>query len=47
LNKPFRSLYIVNEDIGRGMLEATKQGLRRRILENAAIRDLADQWSAR
>jgi uncharacterized protein YbjT (DUF2867 family) len=40
--KPFRSMYILNEDIGRGMLEATTQGLRRRILENAGIRDLAD-----
>jgi uncharacterized protein YbjT (DUF2867 family) len=45
--KPFRSMYIENVDIGRGMLEATTQNLRRRILENAAIRDLADQWSVR
>ena len=29
-------------DIGRAMLEATTQGLRRRIFENAEIRDLAD-----
>jgi hypothetical protein len=29
------------------MLEATAQGLRRRILENAEIRDLADAWRRR
>jgi len=45
--KPFRSLYIMNIDIGRGMLEATTQGLRRRIFENAEIRDLADRYRAR
>jgi uncharacterized protein YbjT (DUF2867 family) len=39
--KPFRSLYIMNIDIGRAMLEATRQGLRRRIFENAEMRDLA------
>ena len=45
--KPFRSLYIMNVDIGRAMLEATTQGLRRRIFENAEIRDLADRYRAR
>ena len=45
--KPFRNLYIMNVDIGRGMLEATTQGLRRRIFENAGIRDLADRYCAR
>lgn len=45
--KPFRSMYVENVDIGRGMLEATTQHVRRRILENAEIRDLADRWSAR
>jgi uncharacterized protein YbjT (DUF2867 family) len=45
--KPFRNLYIMNIDIGRGMLEATTQGLRRRIFENAEIRDLADRYRAR
>jgi len=44
--KPFRNLYILNIDIGRGMLEATRQGLRRRIFENAEIRDLADRYRA-
>lgn len=42
--KPFRGMYIVNVDIGRAMLEASTQGLRRRIFENAEIRDLADRY---
>lgn len=45
--KPFRNLYIMNVDIGRAMLEATTQGLRRRIFENVEIRDLADRYRAR
>ena len=45
--KPFRNLYIMNVDIGRGMLEATAQGLRRRTFENGEIRDLADAWRRR
>lgn len=44
--RPFRSLYVVNEDIGRAMLQATRQGLRNRIVENAELRDLADAWRA-
>ena len=40
--KPFRSMYILSDDIGRAMLHATKQDLRKRIIENAEIRDLAD-----
>ena len=39
--RPFQSLYIESDDIGRAMLEATRQGLRRRIFENAEMRDLA------
>jgi hypothetical protein len=35
-------MYIQNEDIGRAMLHATRQEFRRRIIENAEIRDLAD-----
>jgi uncharacterized protein YbjT (DUF2867 family) len=42
--KPFRSMYIENIDIGRAMLEATTQKLRRRIVENPEIRDLADRY---
>ena len=40
--KPFRSTYIMNTDIGRAMLAAQRQGLRRRIFENAEMRDLAN-----
>ena len=42
--KPFRGLYIMNVDIGRGMLEAATQGMRRRVFENSEIRDLADAY---
>ena len=45
--KPFRSMYIENIDIGRAMLQATSEGIRKRILENAEIRDLADRGRAR
>ena len=38
----FRSMYIVSDDIGRAMLRATEQGLRKRIIENREIRDLAE-----
>jgi uncharacterized protein YbjT (DUF2867 family) len=40
---PFRGLYVKGEDIGRAMLEATRQDLRSRIVENAELRDLADR----
>lgn len=40
--KQFRSMYIVSDDIGRAMLQATQKDLRGRIFENAEIRDLAD-----
>lgn len=44
--KPFRSMYVVNEDIGRAMLQATRQHVTNRIIENAELRDLADAWRA-
>lgn len=43
--RPFRSMYVVNDDIGRAMLQATRQGVRNRIFENAELRDLADAYS--
>ena len=46
LLRPFRSLYVRAEDIGRAMLAATAEGMRGRILENAEIRDLADRAGA-
>jgi uncharacterized protein YbjT (DUF2867 family) len=41
LLRPFRSLYVTGEDIGLAMLQTTVDGIRGRIFENAAIRDLA------
>lgn len=43
LMKPFRSLYVTGEDLGRAMLYATTQNFRSRIIENTEIRDLADR----
>jgi uncharacterized protein YbjT (DUF2867 family) len=43
LLKPFPSLYVSGEDLGRAMVEATKQNLRRRVIENAGIRTLVKQ----
>ena len=40
---PFRSLYVTGNDLGRAMLQATREGLRHRVLENRDIRDLADR----
>jgi uncharacterized protein YbjT (DUF2867 family) len=46
LLRPFRSLYVAGEDLGRAMLEATKENLRRRVIENAEIRELAERFTA-
>jgi uncharacterized protein YbjT (DUF2867 family) len=43
LLRPFRSLYVSGADLGRAMLLATKEKMRRRIIENKEIRDLADR----
>ena len=45
LLKPFRSLYVAGEDLGRAMLQATRENLRRRVIENAEIRDLAERFA--
>ena len=42
----FRSLYVKGEDIGRAMLQATREGVRSRIVENSELRDFADAWKA-
>jgi uncharacterized protein YbjT (DUF2867 family) len=42
----FRSMYVLNDDIGRAMLQATGQRMKNRIVENAELRDLADAWRA-
>ena len=43
LLKPFRSLYVNGEDIGRAMLHATTENFRGRVIENAEIRSIADR----
>ena len=47
LLKPIKRAYIESEDIGRAMIYATAQGLRRRIFENPEMRDLATAAAAR
>ena len=44
--KPFRTVYVSGEDIGRAMLQATKDGIRGRVIDNAELRDAADRWRA-
>jgi uncharacterized protein YbjT (DUF2867 family) len=44
LLKPFRSLYVEGEDIGRAMLLATTEKMGTRIIENAEIRAMADRY---
>jgi len=41
LAKPFPGLYVHGHDLARAMLQATKENLRRRIIENAEIREIA------
>jgi uncharacterized protein YbjT (DUF2867 family) len=42
--KPFRSMYVLNVDIGRAMLQGTKENVRSRIIENAELRTFADRY---
>lgn len=39
--RPFRGIYVDGRDIGRAMLRATREGVRRRIFENREIRAMA------
>jgi uncharacterized protein YbjT (DUF2867 family) len=41
LFKPFNSMYVHGEDLGRAMLQATLENLRKRIIENPEIRAIA------
>ena len=41
LFKPFPSLYIDGHDLGRAMLQATRENLRRRVIENREIHQIA------
>ena len=40
---PWRSMYITGDDLGRAMLQGARDGLRRKIVENTDMRDLADR----
>ena len=46
LLKPFRSLYVAGEELGRAMLQATRENLRRQVIENPEIRTLAARFAA-
>lgn len=41
LLKPFPSAYVLGQDLGRAMLQATRENLRGRIIENPEIRQIA------
>jgi uncharacterized protein YbjT (DUF2867 family) len=41
-----RSLYIQGEDIGYAMLQAHREGIAGRVIENPEMRDLADRYQA-
>jgi len=43
--KPFPTLYVSGTDLGRAMLQATKDNLRKRIIENKEIRQLAARFT--
>jgi uncharacterized protein YbjT (DUF2867 family) len=45
LFKPFASLYVHGHDLAKAMLEATRENLRRRIIENPEIRQIAARAS--
>lgn len=45
LAKPFPSFYVHGYDLGRAMLEATKENLRGRIIENPEIRQIAARFA--
>lgn len=44
LFKAFPSLYVEGRDLGRAMLQATKEGMRNRVLENPEIRQIAARY---
>jgi hypothetical protein len=41
LLKPFPTLYVHGQDLGRAMLQATVENIRSRVIENPEIRDIA------
>jgi uncharacterized protein YbjT (DUF2867 family) len=44
LLRPFKSVYVKGDDIGRAMLQATLEQLPGRVIENAEIRAIASRW---
>jgi uncharacterized protein YbjT (DUF2867 family) len=46
LLKPMRSLYVSGEDLGLAMLQATRERMKRRVIVNREIRELAERWRA-
>jgi uncharacterized protein YbjT (DUF2867 family) len=46
LLRPFRSIYVAGEDLGRAMLQATKENFRHQVIENKEIRELAHRFAA-
>lgn len=47
LLRPFKNLYVTGDAIGQAMIEATMEGTRGRIVENAEIRHLASSYARR
>lgn len=45
LLKPLTSMYVRGDDLGKAMLQATAEQMRRRIIENSQIREIAKQYS--
>jgi len=43
--RPFHGLYVSGTDLGRAMLQATRENLRKRILENKEIRQIASRFT--
>jgi NAD dependent epimerase/dehydratase family len=46
LLKPFPSLYVSGTDIGRAMVQATRENLRKGIIENKEIRQIAGRFTS-
>jgi uncharacterized protein YbjT (DUF2867 family) len=44
LLKPFPSLYVYGQDLGRAMLQATVENMRGYVIENREIRDIANRY---
>jgi uncharacterized protein YbjT (DUF2867 family) len=45
LLRPFASIYVRGDDLGKAMLQATVEKTRRRVIENREIREIAGRWN--